>query len=359
MNILQTIKCKFGVHQWKESKWADKNGRCIESCMCAHCSKVNVLNENDHTWNEWQPIKGECKESRQCKRCAKSDTHPREHDWGEWQPVQDKCEEHRQCKRCAKSDIRSVMISGDWGKVFDERRQVQVYADSNRASAFFSQSTLPYLWPDLQAHRKEMDSRDDPQFAIRLRWIVAYLHHPDHQVIITILRNHISPEFLNTMAIADTIADLLIHSNAEVRSESAKVAWKCKDASMEIVFNILSSQGTLPSGVTPQEGKRAAETLRDYCPPERQQLFRQLALNAFGPSVAGVDSTAQLGDVSFKEKTRGGPGGISTYEVYTAKNKLDALSFLESKEVQEKQYYIVVKTPEGTWGKDCNGVYQE
>ena len=48
-----------------------------------------------------------------------------------------------------------------------------------------------------------------------------------------------------------------------------------------------------------------------------------------------------------------------TYECYEAKTKADAMTFLGGKEVTEGLYYICVDTPEGNFGRDKNGIYEE
>jgi len=61
--------------------------------------------------------------------------------------------------------------------------------------------------------------------------------------------------------------------------------------------------------------------------------------------------------VKFKETTV--LEGRSLFEVYVAGTKDEALEFLRSKSVTEKLYYIVVETPEGNWGLDIDGIYQD
>jgi len=51
--------------------------------------------------------------------------------------------------------------------------------------------------------------------------------------------------------------------------------------------------------------------------------------------------------------------GPHTYETYKAGSKEDALAFLKTKFVDKKLYYIVVETPDGNWGRDIQGIYQE
>jgi ribosomal protein S27E len=49
--------------------------------------------------------------------------------------------------------------------------------------------------------------------------------------------------------------------------------------------------------------------------------------------------------------------GQATYELYTADDAEKAKKFLLSKKVTRGFYYIEVKTPNGTWGIDKDGIY--
>lgn len=51
--------------------------------------------------------------------------------------------------------------------------------------------------------------------------------------------------------------------------------------------------------------------------------------------------------------------GPNTYEVYKADSKEAALAYLQDRTVDKKLYYVVVETPEGSWGRDIQGVYKE
>ena len=62
--------------------------------------------------------------------------------------------------------------------------------------------------------------------------------------------------------------------------------------------------------------------------------------------------------VRHKETVKGNDG-ISTYEVYTAPDKASAMAYLRTRTVSQRLYYIVVETPEGNFGRDINGFYQE
>jgi hypothetical protein len=51
--------------------------------------------------------------------------------------------------------------------------------------------------------------------------------------------------------------------------------------------------------------------------------------------------------------------GSNTYEIYKAPSKSVALEYLKTKPVTKPLYYVIVETPEGNWGKDIDGIYQE
>ena len=60
--------------------------------------------------------------------------------------------------------------------------------------------------------------------------------------------------------------------------------------------------------------------------------------------------------VRFKKKSQ---QRANTYEFNSARSKDEAFTFLRSKTVLPRLYYIVVETPEGSWGLDVDGIYQE
>ena len=65
--------------------------------------------------------------------------------------------------------------------------------------------------------------------------------------------------------------------------------------------------------------------------------------------------------VRFKRKysNAGLVGGTDTYEEWTARSAQAAKEYLNTRAVLQPQYYLVVETPEGNWGKDVAGVYKE
>lgn len=76
---------------------------------------------------------------------------------------------------------------------------------------------------------------------------------------------------------------------------------------------------------------------------------------------SSVKTNLIIGDkskVKYKETVKGNDG-ICVYEVYTGPDKASAIEFLKDKPVSQKLYYVVVDTPEGSFGRDINGLYQE
>jgi hypothetical protein len=45
--------------------------------------------------------------------------------------------------------------------------------------------------------------------------------------------------------------------------------------------------------------------------------------------------------------------------VYSAPEKADAIAFLEEQTVTHPSFFVVVETPDGNFGKDKDGIYQE
>lgn len=58
--------------------------------------------------------------------------------------------------------------------------------------------------------------------------------------------------------------------------------------------------------------------------------------------------------VVFDRKMKNGP---ASYELYTSDDTEQAKTFLQSKNVTKDLYYLEVKTPNGTWGVDKDGIY--
>ncbi len=74
-----------------------------------------------------------------------------------------------------------------------------------------------------------------------------------------------------------------------------------------------------------------------------------------------ADSPAAGGNAALVRyiRTIKGNDGVSTYEIYSGPDKASAYAFLSDKTVVKRYYYIIVDTPEGSFGRDYVGFYQE
>ncbi len=76
----------------------------------------------------------------------------------------------------------------------------------------------------------------------------------------------------------------------------------------------------------------------------------------FGPKA----KTPCPGQVVFvREEHQSKMGSILTYQIYQGPDAAAAQTFLEQNPVTKSFYYIIVETPEGTYGRDIQGIYKE
>jgi hypothetical protein len=134
-----------------------------------------------------------------------------------------------------------------------------------------------------------------------------------------------------------------------------KIVFHMKDGVAEDTMKYMRCQA--PGGGPTQDpiSFREAFTVDQPCdffePKEKPQPKKQ------GSSfLAKLFSEKKHKNVKFMNKMTQGP---HTYEIYSARTKNEALDFLRSRSVTEQFYYIVVETPEGHWGLDTGGIYQE
>ncbi len=72
----------------------------------------------------------------------------------------------------------------------------------------------------------------------------------------------------------------------------------------------------------------------------------------------GVSAGEDAAQVRYSEVIRG-YDGVSIYEVYNGPDKASAMAFLRGKPVSRRYYYVIVDTPEGSFGRDMTGLYRE
>lgn len=261
-------------------------------------------------------------------------------------------------------------LSGKW---LDEElgRETSVrVVKTGDMNAFFSQAQLPSPAPDDAQYAHYVET--DVQGYHRVHWAMIYLHHPDPNMIIATLQAPIPWE---TMGVQGTLPYLLTYGDEQVEEAAIRAVWRTvSEDGRRFLLTTLASRGVVPSAIDPDRAKWAVQRMYAACPADYPQSatekFEELAKEYFGPSVFGApEPTSPAAEavrspedrVSYKgmEEQHPQPGATWTYEVYEADSKVDALAFLETKRVTQEFYYIVVETPEGSFGRDVNGIYEE
>jgi WD40 repeat protein len=77
------------------------------------------------------------------------------------------------------------------------------------------------------------------------------------------------------------------------------------------------------------------------------------ALRSFCPADGGKDESTRI--VFFDSITRKG----NHYEIYEADNKSVALLFLRGEEVRDERHFVIVRTPEGNFGRNSVSIFNE
>lgn len=95
-------------------------------------------------------------------------------------------------------------------------------------------------------------------------------------------------------------------------------------------------------------------------PPQQRPTTVDSARLRTDPHTERPTSTAPVSQVRPYDKCSipGRMMDTDTYEVYLADTKRDAEEFLRTKTVAAQQYYVIVETPEGIFGRDKMGPYQ-
>lgn len=222
--------------------------------------------------------------------------------------------------------------------------------------AFLAQKELPNPYQETSdVTRNMLDREDNRKEKLPKIWKQLLLVHPSSTIVTNLLKSQV---VLDGFEVSATMAGLMVCAIDEIKREVAKAVWR-RDYEPEWFFNVLGSRGMPPSGILYEESKKAALIMREYCPDSKKEWFRKKAVDLWGPSVAGGETTRTKSKVKFKTKYTKPIDAttIGTYEVYTAPSKADALSFLEKYKVAKQHFYVEVETPEGPVGKDIMGIY--
>lgn len=94
---------------------------------------------------------------------------------------------------------------------------------------FFSQKQFPYLWPKDRDYVAWANSRKDKQLFLKVQWTIAYLNHPDLEILVEMV--NVLPEIMFDAPCEVILehAKLLEHPDERVRVNAAKNIGKYKD----------------------------------------------------------------------------------------------------------------------------------
>jgi hypothetical protein len=105
-------------------------------------------------------------------------------------------------------------------------------------------------------------------------------------------------------------------------------------------------------------GKKADPVPHAAVNPSRPvQPPRNVPQQQTAPWTASSGKTVQFNKKYSKQSPSSGT--TKTYEEWTAPTTLAAQEYLNTRTIGERNYYLVVETPDGHWGKDIGGPYLE
>jgi hypothetical protein len=210
---------------------------------------------------------------------------------------------------------------------------------------------------DSEANRRYWDSLDIS--GKRASLAIAFLQHPKSSVrlaAINLVRD------IRTVGVSDMLINLLGDSDPAVSRAAAVSIWeRQKNDNCTATVKALRDEirGTTAMGTTDglvmgrKAGIRALDLLIDSAPDERARA----AINDIASREVVIEERIRQVDTSSVQYTKTEDRRGYTYEIYKAPNREQALAFLKSKVVTQPLYYIEVETPEGTFGRDLNGIY--
>ena len=202
----------------------------------------------------------------------------------------------------------------------------------------------------------------------RYELAMAYLAHPDPSVRASTVE---FAKDLDAIGIDQMFVDLLADPSINVRRAAAKCIWeRQRGSNCEFAVHALRDEirghihgffGTSKAGLT--LGRDLAIQALDLLVEEAPDEDARKAIRELVDRDVVIEERVkpvEISSVEYVEKTYRDAGGGKrhTYEVYRAKNKQQALAFLKTKEVRKKLYYVEVETPEGTFGRDIDGMYE-
>lgn len=196
---------------------------------------------------------------------------------------------------------------------------------------------------------------------------LAYMAHPDPGIRLATLKERGSFDTIDVLQLG---IDMLADESQEVAAQAARIIWsggqELQEKAVLVLRDEIYGYSTPMPGIVAndslrlgeEKATRALDLLLAKAPDNESKSRLQEFIDeklVIESRIIGGDSTT----VEFVETTtrNASSGGVFTYEVYRADSRDDALAFLKTKEVGKPLYYVEVDTPNGTWGKDIDGIY--
>lgn len=172
-------------------------------------------------------------------------------------------------------DDDSYVLEGDWVK-----------------STFAEASVVIEKHGDVKAILERKDHQE--------RWILAYMNHPDPQMLVQVLR-YASPIHQHHLLVQ--YAGLVTHGRPEIERTAINEFWTSVDeAGYPVFFTVLGSGGILPSGISPCWARwavlRILAACPAICPPAKRDAFAEVAKKYFGAGILAGNERSPKGSES-------------------------------------------------------------
>ncbi|MFF7635962.1 hypothetical protein ACFZB9_22870 [Kitasatospora sp. NPDC008050] len=138
-------------------------------------------------------------------------------------------------------------------------------------AAFLARPELPYLWPENDRYTGYIGTGERAQRMLRASWTNVFLHHPNPDVVLQLLRTAPPDGMLSLSSLADLLGSPI--AEAHVKEEAARAFWQLPDGGVTYTLNVLLSRGTVPSGYDTGSVHQAVGLLRAACPQGRLGWF--------------------------------------------------------------------------------------
>jgi hypothetical protein len=223
----------------------------------------------------------------------------------------------------------------------------RIFSDPSPASPLMDGEQNLRYWESLDVAKK------------RNSLAIAFLQHPNPAVRVATI-NLVSD--IRTVGVSELLINLLGDSDPAVSRAAAASVWeRQRNENCTSTVKALRDEirGTTSMGTTDglvmgrHKGIRALDLLIDSAPDEAARA----AISDFANREVVIEERIKQVATTSVEFSKTEQRKQFTYEVYNAPNREQALAFLKAKVVDKKMYYIEVETPEGTFGRDLNGIY--